>query len=410
MRPWPFLRPIIANLSWCPLTPSAGMTDLQSSLFLVDGFQISPGSSFLGDTGAPDNMPDVPGLGHFRLETCLPESRDNHDELPDTGVSVISINQRGSHISVMSSPPSQTPLIKPPPPPKPANISAKLLDLKRNKNSIGNENKTTVNFCMAEELKYDSINNNLSRPRINSDSNNNSANIVTLAVKASNESETSDSVRKDPDNNEDSARTTPGSKIPILASHLHSSRAQGARSDNHLAHKVFLNIESGKVGAEEGAPGIKLRGRGRFAGSDCGDPPLLRNIGNGKNDEDSHASSPLSLSFPRPPVPGSQIPRPFTPVSSSSSLRKNHQGGSLMSLPMSGRATPVQLSSSYSRTRACHQRRGSADVGGGPSSLSGSGVSRIPISIHQQTHHHQRSRETLSLSLSGSADGFEVLR
>ena len=125
------------------------MTDLQSSLFLVDGFQISPGSSFLGDTGAPDNMPDVPGLGHFRLETCLPESRDNHDELPDTGVSVISINQRGSHISVMSSLPSQTPLIKPPTPPKPANISAKLLDLKRNKNTIGNENKTT---CIASNL------------------------------------------------------------------------------------------------------------------------------------------------------------------------------------------------------------------------------------------------------------------
>ena len=385
------------------------MTDLQSSLFLVDGFQISPGSSLLGDTGAPDIMPDVPGLGHFRLETCLPESRDNHDQLPDTGVSVISINQPSNRISVMSPSPSQPPLIKPPPPPKPANISAKLLDLKRSKNSMGNETKTTVNFCMDEGLKYDSINNNLSRPNINSDSNNNTANIVTLAVKASNESEKTDSVRKDPDNNEDSLRTTPGSKIPILASHLHSSRAQGARSDNHLAHKVFLNIEPGKVGAEEGAQRIKLRGRGRGAGSDCGDPPLCRNIGTGKNEEDGHASSPLSLSFPRPSVPGSQIPRPFTPVSSSSSLRRNHQGGSLMSLPLSGRTTPVQFSTSFSRTRACRERRGSSDVGGGPSSLSGSGVSRIPISIHQQTHHHHpRSRETLSLSLSGSADGFEV--
>ena len=303
---------------------------------------------------------------------------------------------------------SPPPLIKPPPPPKPANISVKLMDLKRSK-AIGNGNKTLVNLSVDEELKYDSINNNLSGLRINSDSNNNTANIVTLAVKASNESEKCDSVRKDPDNNEDSLRTTPGSKIPILASHLHSSRAQGARSDNDLAHKVFLNIEPGKVGAEEGAQRIKLRGRGRGAGSDCGDPPLCRNIGTGKNEEDGHASSPLSLSFPRPSVPGSQIPRPFTPVSSSSSLRRNHQGGSLMSLPLSGRTTPVQFSTSFSRTRACRERRGSADVGGGPSSLSGSGVSRIPISIHQQTHHHHpRSRETLSLSLSGSADGFEV--
>ena len=380
------------------------MTDLQSSLFLVDGFQISPGSSFLGDTRAPDNMPDVPGLGHFRLETCLPESRDNHDELPDTGVSVNSINQRENHISVISPLPSQPSLIKPLLPPKPANTSVKFMDLKRSNNSIGNENKTTVKFCMDEELKYDSINNNLSRLRISSDSNNNSANIVTLAVKVSNGSEISDSVRKDPDNNADLLRT-PGSKIPILVSHLHSSRAQGARSDNQLAHKVFLNIESGKVSAVEGA----LRGRGWFAGSDCGDPPLLRNRGNGKNDDDIHASSPLSLGFPRPSVPGSQIPRPFTPVSSTQSLRRNHQDGSQLSLPLSGRTTPVQLSVSYSGTKACQKRRGS-DVGGGPSSLSGSGVSRIPISIHQQTHHHPRSRETLSLSLSGSADSFEVLR
>ena len=376
------------------------MTDLQSSLFLVDGFQISPGSSFLGDTRDPDNMPepDVPGLGHFRLETCLPESRDNHDELPDTGVSVNSINQRENHITVISPAPSQPPFIKPLLPPKPANISAKLVDLKRSNNSIGNENKTTVKFCMDEGLKYDSINNNLSRPRISSDSNNNSANIVTLAVKVSNESEMSDSVRKDPDNNADLLRT-PGSKIPILASHLHSSRAQGARSDNHLAHKVFLNIESGKVSAVEGA----LRGRGGFAGSDCGDPPLLRNRGNENNHEDVHASSSLSLGFPHPSVPGSQIPRPFMP-----SLRRNHQGGSQMSLPLSGRTTPVQLSISKSGMKACQKRRGS-DVGGGPSSLSGSGVSRIPISIHQQTHHQLRSRETLSLSLSGSADNFEVL-
>lgn len=382
------------------------MTDLQSSLFLVDGFHISPGSSFLGDTGAPDNMaePDVPGLGHFRLETCLPESRDNRDELPDTGVSVNSINQRENHITVISPPPSQPPLIKPLLPPKPANISAKLVDLKRSNNSIGNENKTTVKFCMDEGLKYDSINNNLSRPRISPDSNNNSANIVTLAVKVSNESEMCDSVRKDPDNNADLLRT-PGSKIPILASHLHASRAQGARSDNHLAHKVFLNIESGKVSAVEGA----LGGKGWFAGSDCGDPPLLRNRGNGKNHEDGHASSPLSLGFPRPSVPGSQIPRPFTPVSSTPSLRRNHQGGSQMSLPLSGRTTPVQWSVSHSGTKACQKRRGSADVGAGPSSLSGSGVSRIPLSIHQQTHHHPRSRETLSLSLSGSADSFEVL-
>ena len=391
------------------------MTDIQSSLFLVDGFHISPGSSLPGDDSRV-NMPDLPG--HFRLETCLPESRDNHDGLPDTGLSVIS--QQRDQVPVMS-PPSQRsliklqvqvpgmsppPLIKPPPPPKPANISVKLMDLKRSK-AIGNGNKTLVNLSVDEELKYDSINNNLSGLRINSDSNNNTANIVTLAVKASNESEKCDSVRKDPDNNEDSLRTTPGSKIPILASHLHPGRAASARSDNYLAHKVFLNLEPGKVGTEGGAQGSKLGGRG-CAGSDGGDPPLLGNIGN-TNDGDGHAAGPLSLGCPR-----SQIPRPFTPVSRSSissGLRRNQQGGSLISLPQSGRTTPVQFSSSYSRTRACHQRRGSADVGKGPSSMPGSGVSRIPISIHQQPHHHHhlRSRETLSLSLSGSADSFEVL-
>ena len=197
-----------------------------------------------------------------------------------------------------------------------------------------------------------------------------------------------------------------------MASHLHPGRAASARSDNYLAHKVFLNLEPGKVGTEGGAQGSKLGGRG-CAGSDGGDPPLLGNIGN-TSDGDGHAAGPLSLGCPRS-VSGSQIPRPFTPVSRSSissGLRRNQQGGSLISLPQSGRTTPVQFSSSYSRTRACHQRRGSADVGKGPSSMPGSGVSRIPISIHQQPHHHHhhlRSRETLSLSLSGSADSFEVL-
>ena len=65
------------------------------SVFVVDGFQISPEPSLIGGDGVThDNNynhnnidPEDTVPGHFRLETCLPEIRNHHHDEAFEGMS-----------------------------------------------------------------------------------------------------------------------------------------------------------------------------------------------------------------------------------------------------------------------------------------------------------------------------------
>ena len=76
------------------------------TVFVVDGFQISQDSSVMGDNNNnKDDGPFLADTAHWRLETCLPETRLEPDLV-------------------------KADRLKPVPPPKPANISMKLLEYK----------------------------------------------------------------------------------------------------------------------------------------------------------------------------------------------------------------------------------------------------------------------------------------
>ena len=166
--------------------------------------------------------------------------------------------------------------------------------------------------------------------------------------------------------------------------HHHSSRGVNA-SDNNLAHKLYLNIEPGK--AEPARNGVKMRRT-----TDCTDTPSLKTQNESEIFHVGGRTTPVSSRL------GSLIPRPYTPLMSSSlrydpdlspaptSLRHHHHHtGSMMSLSMSGRNTPVNMK--YDRHRgSSSSRRGSSSTpaemsGLGPRSVSG--ISRIPVSVKQ---------------------------
>ena len=79
------------------------------TVFVVDGFQFNPDCPVMteGDRGDDNNN----SLGHWRLETCLPELR-------------------------LSSAHVESPSLKPVPPPRPANLKTKLLDYKQAKGGL----------------------------------------------------------------------------------------------------------------------------------------------------------------------------------------------------------------------------------------------------------------------------------
>ena len=330
---------------------------------------------------------------------------------------------------------------KPCPPPKPANVSQKLHDLKRKAPSSTNENSGLVitdqlkpgiqsnrssltvsddpvncKMPVLEELKYDTINNNLTENKTSkrlqvgvSDKNNNNSNVVVLTINGdSNESNMCD-IKKAFDGMENASGTT-GSKIPILASHLTSQQQQRVRQkgDNNLGHKVYLNIEPDKV--EHRRNGIKQR-RSTDAtphigneGEGCETPSHGRatpSIGpSGRNTPLGGLCLPSSGRMTPSPGPrsltlGSMIPRPITPIIGFHEvppLRRHHHSGSTMSLSMSGRTTSVpqmtqrtpsvphmsqSMSLTYSRSRGI--KRGSSQDFSGPKSVSG--ISRIPIIV-----------------------------
>ena len=351
------------------------------SVVVVDGFQISPGTSLMG--GNDDNIDLDDDTRHFRLETCLPEIR--HLE---TVFNVSSENHR------MSSQTPQTTNIliknnKPTPPPKPVNISEKL---KRRcmTSPVTTEELTPQTLFVSEPQKYDTLNNNLTSMRTDGagcDTNNNTHNnVVVLTINGSNESEKSD-IKRDPGCIEHSTRMTgsmtgvTGSKIPILASshQLIGSMLQTSQhtSDNNLAHKVYLNIDPGKV--EQTRNSIKMR-RSNIS-NHIVDTPGVRTHA---NTSVTSGHVPRSLT----PGPGSMIPRPVTPVttlrcaspSPVSSFRRYQYGGSCLSLVTSGRNTPVQpLSLPQSRWRP--PRRGSVESDSLRSVMSRSAVSMSSSSI-----------------------------
>ena len=312
------------------------MTELHAvSVLVVDGFP-SPGpqGELLGDQG--EGHFRLGAEQHFRLETCLPEIRDQMaedsegDTQPDTGY---------SH-----------PRPRPPPPPKPANISAKLLELRR------------LASAESAQLKYETRSYNSAAVRGGGDSNNNtttvncnnsSNNVVSLAISSSAEAG-EDSLLVLDTRAEDSVRSAaPCSRIPTLAACPRPAPAPAPGSpahkcDNHLNHKVYLTIEPGKVATKR---------------------------------RPSHGGDPRPGTPHQPRSgPASLIPRPraATPqqLSGRGTPSLGHLGSSTASL--SGRATPTSSSARATPTPRPRppSRRGS-QLSLGPRSVSGS---RIPVS------------------------------
>ena len=311
------------------------MTSLHSvSVLVVDGFP-SPGQGeLLGEGGGHFRLG---AEQHFRLETCLPEIRDQMaedsegDTQPDTGYS--------------------QPRPRPPPPPKPANISAKLLELRR------------LASAESAQLKYETRSYNSAAVRGGGDSNNNtttvncnnssSNNVVSLAISSCAEA-AEDSLLALDTRAEDSVRSAaPCSRIPTLAACPRPAPAPAPGSpahkcDNHLNHKVYLTIEPGKVATKR---------------------------------RPSHGGDPRPGTPHQPRSgPASLIPRPraATPqqLSGRGTPSLGHLGSSTASL--SGRATPTSSSARATPTPRPRppSRRGS-QLSLGPRSVSGS---RIPVS------------------------------
>ena len=318
------------------------MTDLHSvSVFVVDGFP-SPGhqGELLGGGGLEGGGHFRLGAEqHFRLETCLPEIRDQLAEDGEGGD-----NQDGTSYSQHSSHPRP----RPPPPPKPANISAKLLELRRLAAAESAQLKYETRSYNSAAVRGDSNNNTTT---VNSNSS--SSHVVSLAIRSGAEAgeaesllglDTRDSVRG----------AAPASRIPTLAASPRPGPAPAPGSpahkcDNHLNHKVYLTIEPGKVATKRRRP------------SQGGDP---------------RPGTPHQAR----PGPASLIPRPraATPqqLSGRATPSPGHLGTSTASL--SGRATPTSSSARATPTPRPRppSRRGS-QLSLGPRSLSGS---RIPVS------------------------------
>ena len=313
------------------------MTSLHSvSVLVVDGFP-SPGpqGELLGEGGGHFRLG---AEQHFRLETCLPEIRDQLAE-----------DNEGDH----SQPDTRCshPRPRPPPPPKPANISAKLLELRR------------LASAESAQLKYETRSYNSAAVRGGGDSNNNtttvncnnssSNNVVSLAISSSAEAG-EDSLLLLDTRAEDSVRSAaPCSRIPTLAACPRPAPAPAPGSpahkcDNHLNHKVYLTIEPGKVATKR---------------------------------RPSHGGDPRPGTPHQPRSgPASLIPRPraATPqqLSGRGTPSLGHLGSSTASL--SGRATPTSSSARATPTPRPRppSRRGS-QLSLGPRSVSGS---RIPVS------------------------------
>ena len=319
------------------------MTDLHSvSVFVVDGFP-SHGhqGELLGGGGLEGGGHFRLGAEqHFRLETCLPEIRDQlaedgegGDTPPDTGYS-----QHSSH-----------PRPRPPPPPKPANISAKLLELRRLAAAESAQLKYETRSYNSAAVRGGDSNNNTTTVNSNSSS----SHVVSLAIRSGAEAAEADSLLV---RGAASVRSAaPGSRIPTLAASPRPGPAPAPGSpahkcDNHLNHKVYLTIEPGKVATKGRRP------------SQGGDP---------------RPGTPHQAR----PGPASLIPRPRAATPQQLSGRATPSPGHLGSCTasLSGRATPTSSSSARAtptpRPRP-PSRRGS-QLSLGPRSLSGS---RIPVS------------------------------
>ena len=324
------------------------------AVFVVDGFSSEPrvgrektnhGDDINENTDGDGDSPDILlASHHFRLETCLPEIR-----APD----IVTDGGMDSTDNIILSKPNNKPKL----PPKPTNISVKLMDFKR---GAGNIDKMLIeNYAIKTEtggrkltgssvinvsdnLKYDTLNNNLAVPtlstsNIQSDSNNNSNLVIKINCDGSNIGT---------EEKDDSLRSTGSmSRIPVAKSGANvrsGHRTQVVVSGGNGQQPVF------RLGPETGHCSVTPRLSSRT-------PDLSRSSTPGPR---------MTSLIPRPTLDHQDMTRSVTPGPRLTSLTPR---------PF----TPLAASSRSRRGSSC-----GLDTAWGHRSLSGPGsLSRIPISV-----------------------------
>ena len=297
------------------------------AVFVVDGFSSEPrvgektnhGDDINENTdGDGDSQADtILASHHFRLETCLPEIRAQ-DIVTDGGMDTPD--------NIILSKPNNKPKL----PPKPTNISVKMMDFKRGAGTIdkllienydiksSDSRKLTGGSVInvSDNLKYDTLNNNLAVPtlattNIQSDSNNNSNHVIKINCDVTNIGT---------EEKDDSLRSTGSvSKIPVVKS------GANARS----GHRTQVTVPGGNVGGQQPVTMFRL---GPETGH-CSRSVTPRLTSHTPDLSRSSTPGPRMTSLiPRPThdhhhdksrsvTPGprltSLIPRPFTPSSRS---------------------------------------------------------------------------------------------